>query len=671
MKTILLVLTFFLACSIGLLGQNNAPIAVNDTLTGFIGYPVYVTNSVLLQNDHDPDGDSIYVFNCLGFSHFNDSTWMITISEELSTAYTSILSSTYIIKDEHGSIGSARIVIKLRGIAHYDSANINNINALISPFGNHFWDGSHSHFEVPKGSGKQAMFSNSIWVGGLDSNENLHLAAERYRQVGADYFAGPISSTNDSNYLVKWNRVWKLSKTEIQFHINNWNVPGYIPIDAIKNWPAHGDVSLGQAANYAPFYDVDENGVYEPMQGDYPVIRGDQAVYFIYNDKKFIHSETKGRCIGIEIEGMAYEFDRPDDSILNNTLFMHYDIINRSDTAYHDVFIGLFNDFDLGYASDDYTGCDVTNGMAYCYNGSPVDGTGQSWAYGEHPPAIGMKVIGGPLLPADGIDNPAGACDYSINGLNFGDGVADNERMGMTDYIYTNNGAGGYMQDPQVAIEYYNLMKSIWLDGTHMIYGGNGHNLSGAVGPECNFMFPGNSDTICNWGTAGIPPNGGYNQNGLFWTESQVGNVPEDRRGIASIGPFNMNSGESIPLDFCYTFARDYSGTNNSSLALLRERVPAMNPNLSNLIRIPSSYTGIPENVSKYGFRVFPNPVNDKVYINLDGPEKRECNLFSIRGEFLSKSMLYPGPNTMDVSALTHGVYILQCGQHYVKVIKK
>ncbi len=73
-----------------------------------------------------------------------------------------------------------------------------------------------------------------------------------------------------------------------------------------------------------------------------------------------------------------------------------------------------------------------------------------------------------------------------------------------------------------------------------MLYGGNAHTNSGAQGPECDFMFPGNSDP-CNWGTGGTPPNGGLNQNGNYWTEETVGNQPNDRRFMQSAGPLNWN----------------------------------------------------------------------------------------------------------------------------------
>ncbi len=133
---------------------------------------------------------------------------------------------------------------------------------------------------------------------------------------------------------------------------------GYQPIENIKNWPAHGNVSIGQENQMAPFYDANANGIYDPQNGDYPVIHGDQALYMVYNDEMTNHTETGGSKIGVEIHGMPYAFDCPGDSIFNQSLLFHYDIINRSDTSYHDFYLGLFVDFDLGNPSDNYSGSD-------------------------------------------------------------------------------------------------------------------------------------------------------------------------------------------------------------------------------------------------------------------------------------------------------------------------
>ncbi|MCX6269668.1 MAG: T9SS C-terminal target domain-containing protein, partial [Bacteroidetes bacterium] len=344
---------------------------------------------------------------------------------------------------------------------------------------------------------------------------------------------------------------------------------------AILTWPGNGNVALGQSAQLAPYYDLNNNGVYEPMLGDYPLIRGDQAVFFIQNDNRRLHSETTGDKLGVEIHGMAYAFDCQDDSALVYTTFLHYDVINRSNNTYHDTYFGTFTDTDLGYAWDDYVGCDVGRGSFYCYNGRNIDGSGKPDEYGAFPPAISTTVLGGPYLDPDNLDNPKTdtignqLCDLSINGLFFEDGIQDNERYGMSKFVYTTNCSSGPTCDPSNAPDYYKIMRGLWKDSTHMMYGGNGHPNSGATGPDCSFMFPDLSD-FCNWGTNGIQPIGyetGSGGNGPSWTEANVSNLPDDRRGTISMGPFTFLPGATQELDIAFVWARQY--TDSSATAVI------------------------------------------------------------------------------------------------------
>ena len=55
-------------------GQNHAPVAVNDTIYGVVGNTVYVTLSLLLKNDYDPDGDSIFIKYVFGYQKVNGSS---------------------------------------------------------------------------------------------------------------------------------------------------------------------------------------------------------------------------------------------------------------------------------------------------------------------------------------------------------------------------------------------------------------------------------------------------------------------------------------------------------------------------------------------------------------------------------------------------------------------
>ena len=104
-----------------------------------------------------------------------------------------------------------------------ETISINNISAAVRTNGSLFQDDLYAGFEVPQNSGTHTIYSGSLWIGGLDANGALHMAAATYVQdMAQDYWPGPVS---DSAYYVAadstWNRLWKLSAQEINSHI--WN----------------------------------------------------------------------------------------------------------------------------------------------------------------------------------------------------------------------------------------------------------------------------------------------------------------------------------------------------------------------------------------------------------------------------------------------------------------
>ncbi len=56
--------------------------------------------------------------------------------------------------------------------------------------------------------------------------------------------------------------------------------------------------------------------------------------------------ETDGQSFYPLLKGEEYNS--------RETVFVHYDLINRSENTYHDFYFGVFADVDLGYAWDDY-----------------------------------------------------------------------------------------------------------------------------------------------------------------------------------------------------------------------------------------------------------------------------------------------------------------------------
>ena len=679
---------FFILCMVGLFisypgyAQTGNLRAVGDTVNLVPGIPVTID---LTANDVIPLGDSIWL---TGGSP--DSASAGIRIQRIGTRFTytatpghnGIFWGHYLLRDITVGIfdtSSAPILFRIRDHS-YDSLCLNNINARFNANGIHFFDSYGPKFEVPKFSGKSTIFVNTLWIGGLDDDSLLHLAAARYGQGPStssantkfDFWVGPVmdSSAYSIYQDTTWNYIWNLKKSDIEYHKSHWQLPGYQPIHDILTWPGNGNVAMGQAQQLAPFFDRNQDGIYNPFDGDYPLIKGDQSLFFIFNDDRGIHEETMGNKLKVEIHGMAYAFDIPSDSAFWNTIFLSYKIYNRSQKTYHSSYIGSFTDLDIGYPNDDYIGCDVQGGFYFGYNGKPIDGNGQPGSYGANPPAQSVTILAGPYMDPDGLDNPRTdingkqLCNESVNGTNFGDGIVDNERYGMRKFLYFNNNLSGvplYMQDPNYAPEYYNLMKGLWRDSTRLIYGGNGNASAGGYGPACDFMFPGVSDSL-NWGVGCQPPNGPEN-----WTEETALNNPSDKRGMASMGPFTFHPGDAQEVDLAFTFARDYTGkTALSSLDKLRTLVDiTRNSFKTNTLPNGQSFNGISghKNESAHSINLYPNPANSTVTLELKQANREPVHfqLISIDGTVVQSGVVNQGVTrqVINVEALSSGVYMM------------
>ncbi|MBQ0015747.1 MAG: hypothetical protein KBT04_02030 [Bacteroidales bacterium] len=550
--------------------------------------------------------------------------------------------------------------------------SVNNVRARINGYGNMWYDGSIAQYHLPKNGNACPLYCAALWVGGTDVNEQLRIAALTFGSSGDDFWPGPLQLNTayvDLPVCNQYDRHYIISKQQVQNHMAHfiYTEAGVEPNpdnpltemeDVIENWPAHGNTAEGFSKYLAPFFDADGNGEYNPEAGDYPyydfdndlcpqtrksngldisvptmettegivhggilsdqVLKGDQTIWWIFNDMGNVHTETDGQPIGLEIRAQAFAFSTNDD--INNMTFYSYEIINRSTYTLKDTYFSQWVDADLGYAYDDYVGCDVKRGLGYCYNGDEQDGPGSA-TYSGIPPAVGIDFFQGPYMDPDGKDNPKididkikasgngvmisqlaafemkdangntiydtfaltqsadifypdgwyfkpgdsiGNC--AINGVNFGNGIVDDERFGMRRFVYYNNGGTAQISDPGKATDYYNYLKGNWKNSQRMTFGGNGFN-DNTTNVVCDFMFPGDSDPW-KWGTNGVDPvwNGGQ-----IWTDKTAGNQPGDRRFMQSAGPFTLRPGALNYITVGIPFAQAASGNAWSSVELLRE----------------------------------------------------------------------------------------------------
>jgi hypothetical protein len=488
---------------------------------------------------------------------------------------------------------------------------LNNVRALIENGGSLWQDraASRGAYYVPKPAvtgevGPSALFSGSLWMGGVDVNNQLKFAGVLFRQ-GNDFWPGPLTTTGDAevsaDVCLEYDKFFHITRAEVEQYVafckcvtdpdcdETVDFAGYSVPSSITNWPAHGDVSLNQDFYLAPFYDVDGDGVYNPdpfSSQDYPwydiegdiecnandrkvILFGDDTFWWIFNDKGNVHTETGGDPIGMEIRAQAFAFSTNDE--VNNMTFYNYELINRSTQTLTNTFFGQYADADLGCSEDDFAGCDVRRGLGYVYNADLDDNDGCNGAipYGANPPAIGIDFFEGPYKDNDGVDNPgptptngyfisyntAIAGDgivYRGMGIGYGDSKVDNERFGMRRYVAFNRAGVGSpptaTTDPNTASDYYNYLRGFWKDGTCITYGGNGYNTGGVC---TEYMFPGNSD-VQGWGTSGVPQ--------AAWSEVTEGNAKGDRRFVQSAGPFTLQPGARNNITVGVVWARAAGG---------------------------------------------------------------------------------------------------------------
>ncbi|MFM7234489.1 MAG: T9SS C-terminal target domain-containing protein, partial [Flavobacteriales bacterium] len=507
----------------------------------------------------------------------------------------------------------------------------NNIDALIETGGSLWQDRANgrSHYFAPKNGDAGVMFAGSLWLGGVSPDQQLKLAALLYRYSGNDYWPGPLSNDGaaeiTANTCLQWDKFAVSLRTDAALHRqyhdcsrdpacdmsklfpNGYSMPSYF-----NDYPAHGNVALGQDFYIAPFYDYNNNGVYEPESGDYPwydltreidckgrrredivPLYGDQTYYWVFNDKGNIHTETGGQAIGMEIRAQAFAFSTNDE--VNNMTFYNYVLINQGSQTLQDTYFGTWIDLDIGGHVDDYVGCDVQRGLGYGYNGDAFDDpTALSLGYGASPPAVGVDFFEGPYQDEDEIDNPLTtdilqAIDqkgipYKGIGIGYGDSIIDNERFGMRKFLYHNSGLA-INGPPQVAAHYYNYLRGFWKNGQRMAYGGNALTEgSGAdLSIPADFMFPGDTDPF-HFGTAGVVTEP--------WTEISSGNPPADRRFMQSAGPFTLEPGDYNNITVGVVWARATSGDPFASVEAVRiadDKAQALFDNCFELISGPDA----------------------------------------------------------------------------------
>ncbi|MCA9730686.1 MAG: T9SS type A sorting domain-containing protein [Deferribacteres bacterium] len=297
------------------------------------------------------------------------------------------------------------------------------------------------------------------------------------------------------------------------------------------------------AAKGAPFYDVDNDGVYTPgfytnaegvempktragadidgdgavdasTVGDEPgVADADQVVWLVANDLNtgVVQSFSGSPSMGMEMQVTLWAYARSD--AMGNIIFKQFRVIYKGtettpvNATIDSMYFCQWSDPDLGGAGDDFAGCDTSLSLGFAYNSSSQDAVYARAGYA--PPAGGYDFFAGPLVPEEGAT--------AIFGLKERPGW---KNLPMTSFAYF--AAGQADSDPPFGV--YNSTLQWWnlLRGYHPLPESPSQPWTDPAGNVTMFRVP------------------GENLSGEVTANNWIDSNPGDRRILLVSGPVEM-----------------------------------------------------------------------------------------------------------------------------------
>ena len=513
----------------------------------------------------------------------------------------------------------------------------NNIQARILSGGDLFSSAEFIPNPGPIGTlNPSTIYAAGIWMGGIDPGGNLKLAAVDYRTNSSfDFTPGPLSPNGmtESFTCANWDRHFRTTGAEIAAF------QAALPLSAaqlktqfpgVAGWPGRENPYFLEIYGFdlpftiqalAPFFDANQDGRYDPLDGDYPVVelRGllpfvpAEIIWCVFNDQNggSVHSNSYGKPFQVEIQLTTWAFNCPNESVANNTLFTSHKIINRAAELADSVFIGIWADVDLGCGSDDYVGCNPDLNTMYAYNTDAVDGQ------------PGNTCQGVPTFP--GV-----APTQSVTFLNHT----------LDKFIPYNNSGGSTppgTTDPTTTNEFYNYLTGSWRDGSPLTDGPGGYGSGNPV----DHIYTDDPSDPTGWSmcTAGLPTA----DRRLFGTTKLGQLFPGQVEEVIVAWAFHPNP--SLPCDL---------GTTLSDVAKLHTMYENGFTDLCLPLKAPELPAG--------SLQLFPNPTSGTALLQYGVLRPLSLRAFDAAGRMVLEKIdgFEKEETKIETASLGSGIYTLQ-----------
>ncbi|MFT5746354.1 MAG: hypothetical protein ACI920_001732 [Saprospiraceae bacterium] len=476
------------------------------------------------------------------------------------------------------------------------------------------------------------IFVTGLWIGGIDPGGNLKETVVTYDE-DTGFRAGPVQLLNDfpdSTVCNNWDKIWTVSREEIETHLADLADNGFIdaPIISIFSWPANGNTDFESIEGFplpegsfglAPFFDKNGDGNYEPEEGDFPLPIGlsenalpQEVTYCLFNDARLPTASSSFDPLQFQIGQTTYVYDCEANNALNNTVFVTYQMTNMAAESIDSLHIGMFVDFDLGCYYDDYIGSDTIRNAFFAYNEDNIDG-------------ISMGVCDG--TPTFGENPPVQAITFLNKPLSY--------------FTYHSTSGQSMGSDPNSPIEYYRYLTGSWRDGSPLEFGGDGYQEGTTP-------------------TAHAFPDDPNNPDG--WSMNTTNLNALDRRAVGSSKVGILQPGQSFSIDMAFTYVREQSASNLENVTAMYDHIDQVQAAYDNGFFgdcMPTATTNLA--AVDYNFEIYPNPASDMLTIKFPNFTLKTIRLMDVTGQIiLEKSGQFQYETSLDLSQFSKGVYFLQ-----------